>query len=211
MICGRSWPVTGRCTSSRPTSMRWRRRDCSLNEPIARWRFAVLPAGACCQGVGRKRRTVGITRRRCDPRCRMYARCRQHLRENGYHTVSLGKIYHSSTDDPQGWTDKPWRPSGPSYVTEASKNAMQPHPRQKGRVMGPATENGGDGAGQCLSRRKDRRRSRGAYGAARGECGSAVFPGSRVCQTPSALHFSGEILGSLRPGFDCGAEPGRCR
>lgn len=68
----------------------------------------------------------------------------QHLKENGYTTISLGKIYHSATDDLQGWSEKPWRPSGPSYLTPESKAAMQPHKTQKGRIMGPATENGGD-------------------------------------------------------------------
>jgi len=69
----------------------------------------------------------------------------QHFKKNGYTTVSLGKIYHAKDDDfPQGWSVKPWKPSGPSYVTEDAKAAMKPHHSQKGRIMGPATENGGD-------------------------------------------------------------------
>lgn len=69
----------------------------------------------------------------------------QHFRKNGYHTVSLGKIYHVSTDDyPQGWSEKPWKPKASAYVTQKSLDSMIDHPRQKGRRMGPATENGGD-------------------------------------------------------------------
>jgi iduronate 2-sulfatase len=31
----------------------------------------------------------------------------QHFRKNGYHTVSLGKIYHHGHDDPTGWSERP--------------------------------------------------------------------------------------------------------
>ena len=34
------------------------------------------------------------------------------FRTNGYHTVSNGKIYHYPADDPDGWSEKPWRPRG---------------------------------------------------------------------------------------------------
>lgn len=34
----------------------------------------------------------------------------QHFRRNGYETVSLGKIYHHATEDPQGWSTAPWLP-----------------------------------------------------------------------------------------------------
>lgn len=35
-----------------------------------------------------------------------------HFRRNGYKTVSLGKIYHHATEDPQGWSVAPWQPKG---------------------------------------------------------------------------------------------------
>ena len=31
----------------------------------------------------------------------------QHFRAHGYHTVSLGKIYHHGHDDPKGWSERP--------------------------------------------------------------------------------------------------------
>ncbi|MEA3368083.1 MAG: sulfatase [Planctomycetota bacterium] len=37
----------------------------------------------------------------------------QHFKAHGYTTVSLGKVYHHYVkDDPQGWSEVPWRPSG---------------------------------------------------------------------------------------------------
>ncbi|MGD8240268.1 MAG: sulfatase, partial [Armatimonadota bacterium] len=36
----------------------------------------------------------------------------QHFRKHGYHTVSLGKVYHHKNDDPDGWSARPWGPSG---------------------------------------------------------------------------------------------------
>ncbi|RMD83537.1 MAG: iduronate-2-sulfatase [Lentisphaerae bacterium] len=36
----------------------------------------------------------------------------QWLKQHGYQTVSLGKIYHHGNDDfPKGWTERPWHPS----------------------------------------------------------------------------------------------------
>jgi iduronate 2-sulfatase len=32
------------------------------------------------------------------------------FRLNGYQTVSLGKLYHEPSDDPQGWSQPPWTP-----------------------------------------------------------------------------------------------------
>lgn len=39
-----------------------------------------------------------------------------HFKQNGYHTVSLGKVFHDPSDNAHGWTDPPWRPRGiPKY------------------------------------------------------------------------------------------------
>jgi len=35
-----------------------------------------------------------------------------YFRKSGYETVSLSKIYHHATEDPQGWSMAPWLPSG---------------------------------------------------------------------------------------------------
>jgi iduronate 2-sulfatase len=74
----------------------------------------------------------------------------QHFRNNGYETISIGKIYHHPDDDPQGWTKTPFR-AGPSsggawkgrgYLTREAIAQMnsynQAFPAMKGR--GPAFE-----------------------------------------------------------------------
>lgn len=44
----------------------------------------------------------------------------EHFRKNGYHTQSLGKIYHADLDDPQSWSVPYWMPERrfPTYATE---------------------------------------------------------------------------------------------
>jgi len=66
----------------------------------------------------------------------------QHFKQNGYTTVSLGKIYHHyMKDDPPGWSEAPWRPTegawkGRGYLTpEAQAIAAK---TERGR--GPAYE-----------------------------------------------------------------------
>jgi len=36
----------------------------------------------------------------------------KHFRNNGYHTISNGKIFHHRTDCLDGWSEEPWRPKG---------------------------------------------------------------------------------------------------
>ncbi|MFC1607472.1 sulfatase [Candidatus Latescibacterota bacterium] len=49
----------------------------------------------------------------------------RYLRDNGYYTISNGKVYHSLRDDRDGWSEKPWRPrgqwAGRGYLTDANK------------------------------------------------------------------------------------------
>lgn len=47
----------------------------------------------------------------------------QHFKNNGYTTVSLGKVYHVRTDDREAWSKEPWRPASsfPGYVTEEAR------------------------------------------------------------------------------------------
>ena len=61
----------------------------------------------------------------------------QHFRNHGYRTVSLGKVYHSADDDPEGWSREPWMPKNffPGYVSERAK-----HIRANNDVRGPAFE-----------------------------------------------------------------------
>src|SRR5210317_968810 len=37
----------------------------------------------------------------------------KHFKNNGYHTISNGKIFHHRTDCLDGWSEDPYRPKGP--------------------------------------------------------------------------------------------------
>ncbi|MGQ9649914.1 MAG: sulfatase [Phycisphaerae bacterium] len=39
----------------------------------------------------------------------------QHFKQHGYHTQSMGKIYHGGLDDPQSWSAPSWFPKGQGY------------------------------------------------------------------------------------------------
>ncbi len=65
-----------------------------------------------------------------------------HFKNNGYKTLSLGKVFHSTADSIEGWSAKPAKPSEAKYVTEnAVANIIQD---KRGRDRGPSWENGGD-------------------------------------------------------------------
>lgn len=65
-----------------------------------------------------------------------------HFKNHGYTTVSLGKIFHVPTDSAAGWSEKPWRPKAPGYITELANTSIVKD--KKGRSRGPSWENGGD-------------------------------------------------------------------
>ena len=55
----------------------------------------------------------------------------QHLKNNGYRTISLGKIFHFPNDSASGWSEAPWRPSTHNYRDrKAERKAIAEH-RQK--------------------------------------------------------------------------------
>ncbi len=62
-----------------------------------------------------------------------------HFRANGYHTVSLGKVFHSPADSRDGWSEEPFRPSAPRYAKEES---MKNPKISKGRKRGLPYEAG---------------------------------------------------------------------
>jgi arylsulfatase A-like enzyme len=74
----------------------------------------------------------------------------QHFKNNGYETVSVGKIYHHSNDDMEGWSKAPilnkgdWL--GRGYLTEEAVEAMSENDGinvqrgDKRRGLGPAFE-----------------------------------------------------------------------
>ena len=48
-----------------------------------------------------------------------------HFKNNGYTTISLGKVFHFPTDNLEGWSEKPWRPSRSGYQnTTLQEEAM---------------------------------------------------------------------------------------
>ncbi len=63
-----------------------------------------------------------------------------YFKESGFHTVSLGKIFHHPDDHEDGWSEKPWRARGGAYATEEAKRVAKPD--AKGVLRGPATEAG---------------------------------------------------------------------
>ena len=74
----------------------------------------------------------------------------EHFKNNGYETLSIGKIYHHPTDDRQGWSAEPYRAGtfpegawkGRGYLTKEAIAQVEAyakaHPNMKGR--GPAFE-----------------------------------------------------------------------
>ncbi|OHB77221.1 MAG: hypothetical protein A2Z25_08215, partial [Planctomycetes bacterium RBG_16_55_9] len=74
----------------------------------------------------------------------------QHFKDNGYETVSIGKIYHHPKDDRQGWSAEPYRAGtfpegawkGRGYLTDEAVAQMERYdkanPDMQGR--GPAFE-----------------------------------------------------------------------
>jgi iduronate 2-sulfatase len=60
-----------------------------------------------------------------------------HFRNNGYHTISNGKIFHHRDDCLPGWSEEPWRPRIGGYQLAesrelATKNAQLPGRRRRG-------------------------------------------------------------------------------
>ena len=74
----------------------------------------------------------------------------QHFKENGYETVSIGKIYHHAKDDPQGWSKEPFQSKGDwqgrGYLTDeaieviTAGDAERAAKGDKRRGLGPAFE-----------------------------------------------------------------------
>ncbi|MFO8012038.1 MAG: sulfatase [Phycisphaerae bacterium] len=74
----------------------------------------------------------------------------QHFRAHGYHTVSLGKIYHHGSDDPKGWSERPGvhKPLYADRQTNLRRWRLMEEARKKGLTgsrrynyaAGPATE-----------------------------------------------------------------------
>jgi arylsulfatase A-like enzyme len=55
-----------------------------------------------------------------------------HFQANGYHTVSLGKIFHHSTDSKAGWSEEPWKPKGPQYRLPENVRIQEANAKDRG-------------------------------------------------------------------------------
>lgn len=66
-----------------------------------------------------------------------------HFKNNGYETLSIGKIYHHREDDPEAWTKTPYRAMEASgYITEEGKRIVLQNRRTNpnAKTKGPTTE-----------------------------------------------------------------------
>jgi arylsulfatase A-like enzyme len=67
-----------------------------------------------------------------------------HFKNNGYTTISLGKIFHFTGDNVAGWSEKPWRPTTSDYQDGAAeRKAIADHKAkypQRTKVRGFAYE-----------------------------------------------------------------------
>ncbi len=64
-----------------------------------------------------------------------------HLRQNGYYTVSNGKVFHHPEDNAIGWSEPAWRPGQP-----ASGAALKSRPTKQARGKGQNKKKDEDGA-----------------------------------------------------------------
>ena len=63
------------------------------------------------------------------------------FRQNGYYTVSLGKVFHHPTDNSEGWSEPAWRPEGvPWYRRPENQQLHEKRQKQGRRTRGPAWE-----------------------------------------------------------------------
>jgi arylsulfatase A-like enzyme len=58
----------------------------------------------------------------------------KHFRNNGYYTISNGKIFHHRTDCLDGWSEEPWRPKGAwrNYLLEENIKLAEKTSAHKG-------------------------------------------------------------------------------
>lgn len=61
-----------------------------------------------------------------------------HFKNHGYYTVSLGKIFHHTVDNVQGWSETPWRPNGVTYADPVNIQTAKNNPGH--RKNGPPVE-----------------------------------------------------------------------
>lgn len=65
-----------------------------------------------------------------------------HFQNNGYHTISNGKIYQHVTDYQDGWSERPWRPNGEwwgwqAYLAKESHHIIREEMNKGNSASGP--------------------------------------------------------------------------
>lgn len=64
-----------------------------------------------------------------------------HFRSNGYHTASLGKVFHNAKDNAVGWSTPAWKPKGiPWYQRPENHKLHETRQKLGSRKRGPAWE-----------------------------------------------------------------------
>lgn len=64
-----------------------------------------------------------------------------HFRNNGYHTVSLGKVFHDAKDNADGWSEPAWRTKGMQWYRDPRNHELHTTRQKQGsRSRGPAWE-----------------------------------------------------------------------
>lgn len=65
----------------------------------------------------------------------------QHFKENGYQTISVGKIYHHLKDDVIGWSEPQYRAKAPGYASEDAMEIVKTGQyKNRWSSLGPAFE-----------------------------------------------------------------------
>ena len=56
----------------------------------------------------------------------------EHFKNNGYYTVSNGKVFHHQDDCPESWSEPDWRPDKEKYLLEESIARREKNKKKKG-------------------------------------------------------------------------------
>ena len=76
-----------------------------------------------------------------------------HLKQNGYYTVSNGKVFHHPEDNAIGWSEPAWRPGKPAEGVPAPKKGGG---KGKGKAKVDDKEEGGKSRGAFeIAKRND--------------------------------------------------------
>jgi iduronate 2-sulfatase len=59
----------------------------------------------------------------------------EYFKRHGYHTQSLGKIYHEGLDDPQSWSVPHWMPTVPWQEAYGKRETLEDVRRQRARLL----------------------------------------------------------------------------